>query len=186
MEKVFLPDSQKTIVLVGLMGAGKSRVGAEIARLTGLPFMDSDREIERAAGMPVSDIFERFGEAEFRKGEEKVILRLLEAPRKILASGGGAFIQPAIREAVKKQAVSVWLKADLDILVERTSRSTHRPLLRDGDAREKLRVLMDYRYPLYAEADITVESDDRAPRDTAALVVKALEDYLQHREESTA
>lgn len=164
------------IVLIGLMGSGKSRVGLELARLMRLPFIDSDKEIEKAAGMPIPEIFERLGEPEFRKGEKKVMLRLLEGESKVLASGGGAFIQKDIREAVKEKAVSVWLKAELDTLVERTSRKDNRPLLRNVDPAAKLKELMDVRYPVYAEADITVITDRQSPKHMARLIMARLQE----------
>ena len=166
---------EKTIVLVGLMGAGKTRVGIELSRLLGRPFIDSDREIEHAAGMPIADIFDIYGETEFRKGEEKVMLRLLSEGGSVLASGGGAFIQPGIRAAILDKAVSIWLKADLETLLERTSRSDHRPLLQGGDPAAKLKALMQARDPIYAQADITVVTDDQSPRDMAKKIAGELE-----------
>ena len=167
--------SSDIIVLIGLMGSGKSRVGMELSKLMKLPFIDSDKEIERAAAMSIPEIFERLGEQEFRKGEKKVMLRLLDGGAKVLASGGGAFIQPDIRAAVKEKAVSVWLKAELATLVERTSRKDNRPLLRGVDPAEKLKQLMDVRYPIYAEADITVITDDQSPRYMARVIQEMLE-----------
>ena len=159
------------------MGAGKSRVGLELSRLMKLPFLDVDREIERVAGMKIPDIFERLGEGEFRKGEKKVMLRLLDEDRRVLAAGGGAFIQPDIRAAVKEKAISVWLKANLETLVERTGRSNNRPLLRTTDRTEKLRELMEVRYPVYAEATITVVTDDQSPADRARRILQELETF---------
>ncbi|MFN7113587.1 MAG: shikimate kinase [Alphaproteobacteria bacterium] len=169
-----MPKTLPIIVLVGLMGAGKSRVGLELSRLLGLPFVDADREIEKSAGMPIPDIFAEFGEAEFRKGEMKVIDRLVKGPPIVLASGGGAFIQPAVRSVIKKHAVSVWLKADLDTLVARTRRTGHRPLLQGVDRAEKLRELMDARYPIYAEADITLVTDKQTPQTMARRIRREL------------
>lgn len=169
-----MPKILPIIVLVGLMGAGKSRVGLELSRLLGVPFMDADREIEKSAGMPIPDIFAEFGEAEFRKGEMKVIDRLLKGPPIVLASGGGAFIQPAVRSAIKKHAVSVWLKADLETLVARTRRTGHRPLLQGVDRAEKLRELMEKRYPVYAEADITLVTDKQTPQSMARRIRREL------------
>lgn len=163
------------VVLVGLMGAGKSRVGRELARLMGLPFIDADHEIEKSAGMSIQDIFAQFGEAEFRKGEMRVMERLLKGPPIVLASGGGAFIQPAVRTLIKKHAVSVWLKADLETLVERTRRTSHRPLLQGVDRAQKLRELMDARYPLYAEADITLVTDKQTPQTMARRIRRELQ-----------
>ena len=169
-----MPKTLPVIVLVGLMGAGKSRVGRELARLMGLPFVDADHEIEKSAGMPIPDIFAEFGEAEFRKGELRVIERLLEGPPIVLASGGGAFIQPAVRAAIKKHGVSVWLKADLETLVARTRRTAHRPLLQGVDRAQKLRELMDVRYPVYAEADITLMTDKQSPQTMARRIRREL------------
>jgi shikimate kinase len=166
--------SGRIIVLVGLMGAGKTRIGAELAKLVNLPFFDADREIEHAAGMPIPDIFEKLGEAAFRAGEKKVMLRLLSEKGRIIAPGGGAFIQQDIREAIKKSAISVWLKADLPTLLERVSRTDHRPLLRVADPAAKLRELMEARYPIYAEADITVISDRQTPQEMAQRIVKEI------------
>jgi shikimate kinase len=165
---------ERSVVLVGLMGSGKTRVGAELAKVLKVPFTDSDKEIERAAGMTVAEIFERFGEQEFRSGERKVLLRLLSEGRKVIATGGGAFIQPEIRAAVKEKAVSVWLKADLDTLVERVSRTSHRPLLKNADPRAKLQELIDARYPVYAEADITIETDRRPPQEMARRIAEEI------------
>jgi len=170
----------RTIVLIGLMGAGKSRVGAELSRLLKMPFVDSDKEIERSAGLPIPEIFEKFGEAAFREGERKVILRLLSQSPVVLASGGGAFIQPEIRSAIKEKAISVWLKADLATLVERTARSAgKRPLLRDVDPEQKLKELMDIRYPVYAEADITVHTDHQTPRQMAKTICRQIDAYTE-------
>ena len=174
--------SQHIVVLVGLMGSGKTRVGIELSKLLKLPFFDSDKEIERAAGLSIPEIFEKFGEKEFRTGEKKVMLRLLSEGGKVLASGGGAFIQPEIRKEIKENATSVWLKADLETLVERTSRTTHRPLLQGGDPAQKLKELMDARYPIYAEADITVMTDAQSPYDMAKRIKLELEKKDRNRE----
>jgi shikimate kinase len=169
----------KIIVLVGMMGSGKSRVGSDLARLMSLPFVDSDSEIERASNYSVAEIFEKLGETEFRLREKQIMLRLLAGEACVLASGGGGFIQSDIRSAVKNKAISVWLKANLDILVERTSRNSSRPLLQGGDIRPKLQQLMDVRYPIYAEADITVVTDEQTPQDTARLIKKEIDRLLQ-------
>lgn len=171
----------KIIVLVGLMGAGKSRVGQELARLLDIPFVDSDREIEKAAGMRVAEIFERYGEQAFRTGEKKIMLRLLSGGDKVLASGGGGFIQEDIRQAVKEKAISVWLKADLETLLERATRSDHRPLLRGGDPAAKMRALMEARYPIYAEADITIVTDRQSPLRMARKIKTALEKISKNK-----
>lgn len=168
----------KPVVLVGLMGTGKTRIGLELARLLGVPFLDSDQEIERAAGFSISEIFSRYGEEEFRKGEAKVIARLLDSGACVLASGGGAFIQPAVREVIKNKAISVWLKADIDVLVERTSRRNHRPLLEGQDKKETLQQMMDERYPIYATADITCVTDGLTPAAAARQLKEMLENLL--------
>jgi shikimate kinase len=163
-----------SIVLVGLMGAGKSRVGLELSRLLNMPFVDADREIEKSAGMSIGDIFTTLGEAAFRKGEIKVMERLLKGAPIVLAAGGGAFIQPAVRSAIRKHAVSVWLKADLETLVARTRRTSHRPLLQGVDRAEKLRALMEARYPVYAEADLTLVTDKQTPQTMARRIRREL------------
>lgn len=163
------------IVLVGLMGAGKSRVGAELAKLLNLPFVDADREIEKAAGMPIPEIFATLGEPAFRQGEKRVMKRLLSGAPLVLASGGGAFMQEDIRKAIKQnKAVSVWLKADLETLVARTKRTQHRPLLQNTDRAEKLQALMDVRYPVYGEADIVLVTDKQTPQTMARRIKKEL------------
>lgn len=170
-----MAPKKKIIVLVGLMGCGKTRVGVELARLMNLPFVDSDKEIERAAGMAIPDIFERLGEPEFRRGEKKVMTRLLAGGDKVLATGGGAFIQADIRSEIKNKGLSVWLKAGLDTLVDRTSRTDHRPLLQGIDKETKLKELMDLRYPVYAEADVTVLTDGQTPFEMAKQIRGELE-----------
>lgn len=168
----------RSIVLVGLMGAGKSAIGRRLAHRLNLPFIDADREIERAAGCTINEIFERFGEVSFRDGERRVILRLLGEPVHVLATGGGAFMDPEIRAAIKMHGLSVWLKAELDVLARRVSRRSDRPLLKGGDARAILEQLMAARYPVYAEADLTVESSDGPPDATVDRVIEALTGLL--------
>ncbi|MGQ0664556.1 MAG: 3-dehydroquinate synthase [Pseudomonadota bacterium] len=177
-----LPAVSKTIVLVGLMGAGKSSIGRRLAQRLGVPFVDADREIEAAAGASVEEIFERLGESAFRDGERKVIARLLDAPVQVMAAGGGAFMDPEIRARVKRSTVSVWLRADLDLLVRRVSRRTNRPLLKRGDPRQILDELMRTRYPVYAEADIHVDSFDGPPEVTLERVIDGLRRHEQGRE----
>lgn len=168
----------KNVVLVGLMGAGKTRVGRELAGLMQLPFVDSDSEIEKAAGCSIPDIFERFGEADFRSGERRVIKRLLKRDGIVLATGGGAFMNDETRGNIEKSgAVSVWLRAGLDVLVERTGRTDHRPLLKTGDPEEILARLIDERYPVYAKADIVVESDGRPAAAVAQEIKQRVEDW---------
>ncbi|MFQ5775989.1 MAG: shikimate kinase [Kiloniellaceae bacterium] len=168
----------KTIVLVGLMGAGKSCIGRRLAAELGVDFVDADAEIEAAAGCSIEDIFERHGEAEFRDGERRVIARLLDQPAHVLATGGGSFMDPRTREVIGARGISVWLRADLDLLLKRTSRRNHRPLLKRGDPRAILERLMAQRYPEYAKADITVDSQDGPPEITVERVLSALRQYL--------
>lgn len=164
----------RPIVMVGMMGAGKSAIGRRLAHRLGLPFVDADAEIERAAGCTIEEIFAKHGEADFRDGERRVIARLLDGPVGVLATGGGAFMDADTRARIRARAVSVWLKADLETLVDRVSRRGHRPLLKNGDAREILSRLMALRHPVYAEADITVETGDAPPGATVERVVEAL------------
>jgi shikimate kinase len=154
-----LPLAERTIVLVGLMGAGKSTVGRRLASALHMPFHDADQEIEAAAGCSISDFFERYGETAFRDGERKVIARLLKGPRHVLATGGGAFMDPTTRRLIKDQGLSVWLRADIGLLMERVTKRPTRPLLKDGDPRATMERLMAERYPTYAEADVTVDSN---------------------------
>lgn len=149
---------EPSLVLVGLMGAGKSTVGRRLAQRLSRRFVDADDEIERAAGMSIPEIFERYGEAHFRDGERRVLSRLLEEDGIIIATGGGAFMHPETRKLIRERGRSVWLKADLDTLVRRCARRADRPLLKGGDARATLGRLMAERYPVYAEADVVVES----------------------------
>ncbi len=164
----------RPIVLVGLMGAGKTRIGGILARDLNIPFVDSDMEVERAAGTCVSDIFETYGEAAFRDCEAKVIQRLVAMGPQVIATGGGAFMNAETRRHIRQKAVSVWLKADIDILLQRTAQSGRRPLLQVEDPRAVLRRLMDARYPIYAEADITLDSGSQSPHDMARAVAAAV------------
>jgi shikimate kinase len=150
----------RTVALVGMMGAGKSSVGRRLASRLGVPFKDADSEIEHAAGCSIAEIFERYGEPAFRDGEKKVIARLLgEAPH-VLATGGGAFMDETTRGLIKDSAVSVWLQAPIELLLARTQRRDTRPLLRDGDPRETMQRLLGEREPIYAQADLTISSED--------------------------
>ncbi len=171
----------KTVILVGLMGAGKSAIGRRLANKLGLPFVDADTEIEAAAGCSIEEIFARDGEVVFRSGERRIIARLLmERPVHILATGGGAFMAAETRALIGRYGVSVWLRAELDILLARTARRNHRPLLKKGDPRTILSTLIEQRYPIYAEADLTVESDENPPEYTVERVIEALEDHFGH------
>jgi shikimate kinase len=153
------PLNERSIVLVGLMGAGKSTIGRRLAAALKLPFHDADAEIETAAGCSISDFFDRYGEPAFREGERKVIARLLAGPRHVLATGGGAFMDPTTRTVIKGQGFSVWLRADISLLMERVSKRPTRPLLKNSDPRGTMERLMAERYPVYAEADLTVDSN---------------------------
>jgi len=173
-----IPELPRAIVLVGLMGAGKSCIGRRLAAELGLDFIDADAEIEAAAGCSIEDIFEQHGEPAFRDGERRVIARLLSGPPHVLATGGGAFMHERTRREIHDRAISIWLRADLDLLVRRTGRRNNRPLLRRGDPRAILERLMAERYPIYAEADITVDSQDGPPEVTVGRVRAAIADYL--------
>ena len=149
---------RRSVVLVGMMGAGKSSVGRRVALRLGIPFVDADTEIEKAAGMAITDIFAIRGEAEFRSGEARVILRLLEGGPQVLATGGGAFINPDTRAAIAAKGISIWLKAEADVLMKRIKRRQDRPLLHTADPAATLRKLLEEREPVYALADLTVQS----------------------------
>jgi shikimate kinase len=151
---------RRYVVLVGMMGAGKSSIGRRVALRLGIPFVDADNEIEKAAGMSIPDIFATRGEAEFRSGEARVILRLLEQGPQVLATGGGAFMSPETRAAIAAKGISIWLKAELDVLLRRVKRRHDRPLLKTDDPGATLQRLIDERYPIYALADLTVQSRD--------------------------
>ena len=169
----------KAVVLVGLMGAGKSSVGRRLAKHLNLDFVDTDEEIVKAAGCSIEDIFELYGEKAFRDVEQRVIVRLLKNGGHVLAIGGGAFMNPDIRAGILERCVSVWLRAGLDVLVRRTARRGRRPLLKGGDPREILQDLMEERYPVYAEADIVVDTNDEPPEITVKQIISALEPELE-------
>ncbi|WP_432769825.1 MAG: shikimate kinase [Sphingopyxis sp.] len=164
----------RSIVLVGLMGSGKSTVGRRLAARLGMRFADADDEIEQAAGMTIADIFARFGEAHFRDGERRVIARMLGGPPHVLATGGGAFINDETRELILKDSVCIWLDADVATLVERVGRRGHRPLLKDRDAGEVLRELAAVRNPIYAEAHLRVSSASTPHDQTVRAILEAV------------
>ena len=176
----------RTVALVGLMGAGKSAIGKRLAMRLGLPFVDADDEIERAAGCTIAEFFEKYGEAEFRAGERRVISRLLEEPPHVLSTGGGAYIDPETRALMRAKALTIWLRAELDVLFDRVKRRAHRPLLRQGDPKEILAKLMTQRYPVYAEADIVVDSTAQPVDRTTEQVIEALRNYLHTQPAGTA
>jgi len=176
-EALILP---KPLVLVGLMGAGKSAVGRRVASRLGIPFIDADTEIEKAAGCTISEIFVREGEDGFRAGERRVVSRLLDTePIHVLATGGGAFMEPGTRALIKDKAISLWLRADLDVLFERVSRRSHRPLLKTADPKGTLAALMEQRYPVYAEAELVVDSGEGPIGAMVERVMAAMRDYLK-------
>ena len=171
----------RTIVLVGLMGAGKSCVGRRLAARIGRPFIDADAEIEVAAGCSINDIFERLGEPAFREGERRVMNRLLDGPLAVIAAGGGAFAEADTRTLIAAKALSIWLRAELDVLVRRTAGRAHRPLLNAADPRLVLQRLMDKRHPIYAQADIVVDTGDQPAEATVERVLDALRTYAAAR-----
>ncbi len=156
---------RRSIVLVGMMGAGKSSIGRRVAARLGLPFVDADTEIEKAASMTIPEIFSAHGEAYFRAGEARVIARLLESGPQVLATGGGAFMNPETRAVIRAKGISIWLNATFDILMRRVKRRADRPMLAGPDPVEALTRLIEERYPVYAEAELTVESRD-VPHET--------------------
>ncbi|HLI11053.1 MAG TPA: shikimate kinase [Alphaproteobacteria bacterium] len=173
-----LRQPPRTVVLVGLMGAGKTCIGKRVAQRFGLRFVDADHEIEAAAGCTIEEIFERHGEAFFRDGERRVIERLLDQPVHVLATGGGAFMDSRTRAKIRERGISVWLRADIELLLRRVARRDNRPLLKQGDRRAVLERLMAARHPVYAEADITVDTLDAAPDATVEQVMRALGRFL--------
>lgn len=175
----------RSIVLVGLMGAGKTSVGRRLAQRLDLPFVDTDTEIERAAGKTIPEIFADHGEDEFRSGEKRVIARLLEDGPQVLATGGGAFMDPETRQNVVASGVSVWLSADVDLLEKRVKRRSNRPLLAHGDVRKTLSDLIKVRYPVYAEADIEVESRDVPHQRIVSAIVGKLKTKLMETDQSS-
>ena len=168
------PKLERSVVLVGLMGAGKTSVGRRLASRLGVSFVDADAEIEAAADCTISEIFERHGEAAFRDGERRVIARLLDDRPGVLGTGGGAFLDPETRARIAEKGVSVWLRANLDVLAQRCARRNNRPLLWNGDPREILARLIDERYPVYAQADIVVDSVNGPHEAVVDKIVEAL------------
>lgn len=168
-----------TIALVGLMGAGKTTIGRRLAAALQLPFVDADDAIVQAAGRSIEDIFAERGECEFRRGERNVISRLLAGPVHVLATGGGAFIDPGTRTLMKERAISIWLRAPLEVLMKRVVRRDHRPLLKEDDPEAVMQRLINDRYPIYAEADMTIDSG-AGPHNTAvASIIDALRARLE-------
>lgn len=171
----------RPVVLVGLMGVGKSTVGRRLARRLGLPFVDSDSEIEDAVGLPWGELFERYGEADFRDGERRLVARLMDGQIRVMATGGGAYVDPRTRQLLNERAITVWLDAPVDVLHERTSRRDTRPLLKNGDAKRTLEELAKVERQAYAEAHIHVKSSAGAHKDVVDAIVAALEVHLGGR-----
>ena len=168
-------ETPRSLVLIGMMGVGKSTVGKRLAHRLGLPFVDADEAIERAADMTIQEMFDRYGEAAFRDGERRVIARLIAGERKVIATGGGAFMEAETRDLILAKATTIWLDADIDILVERVSRKEGRPLLRNRDPRTVLSELAAVRNPLYALAPIHVVSNTTPHEATVDRIVEALD-----------
>jgi shikimate kinase len=176
----------RSLVLVGLMGAGKSTVGRRLAQKLGLPFRDADHEIETAAGMTIPDIFAIHGEAHFRDGERRVIARLLQEGPMVLATGGGAFMNEETRARIVQNGISVWLRADLDVLMRRVRKRATRPLLQTADPEGTMRNLIETRHPVYATADLTVDSHE-APHDRVVIdIIETVDRWLDEQRSSTA
>jgi len=185
VERLLARLKDRSIVLVGMMGAGKTSVGRRLAERLALPFVDADHEIEVAAGMSVSEIFETRGESDFRIGEAKVIARLLGGGRKVIATGGGAFMNGTTRANIAREAISVWLKADPDVLMRRVRKRANRPLLRTADPDATLRALLVQREPVYQLADVTVESRDIPQEQVVDALFAALADRLDQENRPT-
>ena len=167
----------RPIVLVGLMGAGKTTVGRRLASALDLPFIDADAEIEAAAGSTVEEIFARHGEGAFREGERRVISRLLSDGPMVLATGGGAYIDPGTRAAIKEKGTSIWLRADIDVLMRRVGKRNNRPLLKTDNPRRVMEQLIEKRYPVYAEADIIIDSREGPHEYMVRTIIAALSDH---------
>lgn len=171
----------RPVVLVGLMGVGKSTVGRRLARRLGLDFVDSDAAIEDASGYSAAEVYERFGERDFRDGERRLVARLMDGAVKVIATGGGAYIDPRTRELLNQRSITVWLDAPVEVLAERTSRRDTRPLLRNDDPKGTLERLSEERRPSYAEAHIHVKSGEGPHGDIVDAIVAAIEAYLTNR-----
>ena len=168
----------RPVVLVGLMGVGKSTVGRRLARRLGLPFIDSDSEIEDTVGLPWGELFERYGEADYRDGERRLVARLIDEQVRVIATGGGVFVDPRTRQLLKERTITVWLDAPVDVLHERTSRRDTRPLLKNADPKSTLERLAKLEREAYAEAHVHVKSGNGAHREVVEEIVRALEDHL--------
>ncbi|WP_074381440.1 shikimate kinase [Bartonella doshiae] len=169
---------KRALVLVGLMGAGKSVIGKRVATMLHLPFYDSDQEIEKAAQMTISELFKTYGESEFRALEQRVILNLMKKSPLVLATGGGAYINENIQKAIHQNGISIWLKVDLNILMKRVSRRPTRPLLQTENPQETMQRLMEQRHPIYAKADLTIKSHKESRHTVAQNVIRSIQHYL--------
>tara|TARA_B100000989_G_scaffold262285_1_gene213709 strand:+ start:936 stop:1505 length:570 start_codon:yes stop_codon:yes gene_type:complete len=175
-------DLKKTIVLVGIMGAGKTTVGKILADRIGVKFIDADQEIERAAGCTITDFFKKYGEVEFRKGEERVISRILAGQPCVLATGGGAFMSQATRLLIKKTATSIWLRVGFEVLEKRLEKRSGRPLLQTVDPQQTLKELIKERYPIYNYADFIVDGENDGVDTTVSRVIECLDDYCPSKQ----
>jgi len=173
---------ERPIILIGMMGAGKTRIGRQLSKILNLDFFDSDDEIEAAAGMEISEIFERFGESYFRDGERRVIERLVDGSVRVIATGGGAIMTEEVSRLVWDNAISVWVRADIEIMVERTQRKDNRPLLKNGDAREILTKLAEDRYPVYEKADIVIDSHNGPSEAIINQSLEKIHKYLNYEQ----
>ncbi|GAA4658069.1 shikimate kinase [Bartonella pachyuromydis] len=169
---------KRALVFVGLMGAGKSVIGKRVATMLRLPFYDSDHEIEKASKMTITELFKIYGESEFRALEQRVILNLLKKSPLVLATGGGAYINQNIRKVIHQNGISIWLKADLDILMQRVSKRKTRPLLQTENPKETMKKLMEQRYPIYAKANLTINSHKESRLTVAKNVIRSIKHYL--------
>ncbi|MEJ7776258.1 MAG: shikimate kinase [Sphingomicrobium sp.] len=170
----------RPIVLVGVMGAGKSTVGRRLAKRLALPFVDTDTAIEDATGRPWGEVFERYGEADYRDGERRLVARIVDGEVRVISTGGGVFVDPRTRELLNSRAITVWLDAPVDVLADRTARRDTRPLLRNADARQRLEELSRQEGPSYAQAHIHVKSGDGAHHDVVDAIVAGIESYLDN------
>ncbi len=172
---------KRALVFVGLMGAGKSVIGKRVATMLRLPFYDSDQEIEKASKMTITELFKIYGESEFRALEQRVILNLIKKSPLVLATGGGAYINQDIRKAIHQNGISIWLKADLDILMQRVSKRKTRPLLQTTNPKETMQKLMEQRYPIYAKANLTINTHTESRLTVAKNVIRSVQHYLDRR-----
>ena len=176
----------RPVVLVGLMGVGKSTVGRRLARRLGLPFVDSDSEIEETVGLPWGELFERYGEKDYRDGERRLVARLVDGQVRVIATGGGVFVDPRTRSLLNERTITVWLDAPVDVLAERTARRDTRPLLKNGDPKDTLERLAQSERQAYAEAHIHVKSGNGAHREVVEDIVRGIEEHLARGDSSLA